>query len=82
MAVFRSVVVDPSTAQKATHRVIEEGDLYPRVAGEIASYPQGMPEAVQMDGVVFYPEVKDMEMTDTFATNRELSSSSLFILFH
>jgi hypothetical protein len=34
--------------------------------------PQGISEAVPMDGVVFHPEVRDVEMSEAFATNRKL----------
>ena len=72
VAMFRPVVAHPSTAQHAIPMEVDEDVPDRTVANKSATYPQEIAEAVPMDGVVFYPEVKDMEMMDAFATNRKL----------
>ena len=72
VAVFSPAVAYPLTAQRATPMEVDEDVLDRKVANKGATYPQKIREAVPMDGVVFHPEVKDMEMTDTFDTNRKL----------
>jgi hypothetical protein len=77
VAVLHPVVAHPSTAQHATPMEVDEDVLNRKVANKDATYPQKIVEAVPMDGVVFHPEVKDMEMTDAFATNRKLPRATL-----
>ena len=72
VAVFGPVVAHPSTVQHATPMEIDEDILDRKVANKGATYPRKIGEAVPMDGIVFHPEVKDMEMTDAFATSRKL----------
>lgn len=72
VAVIHPVIVRPSTAEHATPMEVDKHVLNPEVANKGAARPQGIPEAVPMDGVVFHPEVKDVEMSDAFATNRKL----------
>lgn len=72
VAVFCSVVAHPSSAQHLIPMEVDEDIPDRKVANKHATYPQEIAEAVPMDGVVFYPEAKDMEMTDAFATNRKL----------
>lgn len=79
VAVFRQVVARPSLAQHVIPMEVDEDIPDRKVANKDATYPQEIVEAVPMDGVVFYPEVKDMEMTDAFATNRKLSQRPLFM---
>jgi len=79
VAVFCPVVAHPSSAQRITPMEVDEDIPDRKVANKDATYPQEIAEAVPMDGVVFYPEVKDMEMTDAFATNRKLPQRPLFM---
>lgn len=74
VAVFRPVVAHPSTAQHAIPMEVDEDIFDRKVANKSATYPQKIVEAVQpMDGVVFHPEVRDMEMADA---NRKLSRTT------
>lgn len=72
-ALSRPVVAHSSTADHPTPMEVDEDVLYPKVMNKGASHPQEISEAAPMDDVVFHPEVRDVEMADAFATNRELS---------
>ncbi|KAF9646181.1 hypothetical protein BDM02DRAFT_280946 [Thelephora ganbajun] len=72
VAVFHNVLARPSTARHATPMEVDKDVLSPRVANEGTSHPQKISESVPMDGIVFHPEVRDMEMADAFATNSRL----------
>jgi hypothetical protein len=67
-----SPVARPSTAQRATPMEVDEGSPHLKVANKDVLHPHGIPEVMPMNGVVFYPEVRDMEMADAFAINRKL----------
>lgn len=81
VAVLHSVVAHPSKPHYATPMEVDEDASYRKVANKGAPYPEKFSEAVPMDGVVFHPEVKDMEMSDAFATNRKLSRSTPIYVF-
>jgi hypothetical protein len=81
VAAFHPVVAHPSTAEHPTPMEVDEDVLYPRVANRDVPLPQKIPEAVPMEDVVFHPEVKDVEMTDVFATNRKLPRPTLIYGF-
>jgi len=72
VAAFHPVVGHPSAAQHATPMEVDEDVPDRKVANRGATYPQKISEAVPMDGVVFHPEVKDVEMADAFATDCKL----------
>ena len=71
VAALHPVVAYPSTGQHFPMEV-DDGVFDRKVANKDATYPQKILEALPMDGVVFHPEVKDMEMRDTFSINRKL----------
>lgn len=77
VAAFHPLVAHPSTVQCATPMEIDGDVLGRKVANKGATCPQGVSEAVPMDGVVFHPEVKDVEMTDAFATDCKLPRATL-----
>ena len=77
VAVFHPVVAHLPAAQHATPMEVDEDVLDRKVVNNGATYPQRIVKAVPMDGVVFHPEVKDMEMVDAFATNRKLAQATL-----
>ena len=77
VALIHSVTVRPSTAEHATPMKVYEDVPHPEVANKGASRPQGISDVVPMDGVVFHPEVKDVEMSEAFATNRKLLQVTL-----
>ena len=72
VAVFHPVVTRPLAVERAMPMEVDEDVLHPKVVDKGAPYPQRVSEVVSMDGVVFHPVVKDMEMTDALAANREL----------
>jgi hypothetical protein len=71
VAVSHPVVARPGMVEHATPMEVDEGSLYPTVVNEDPPCPQRVSEAVPMEGIVFHPEVKDVEMTDAFPTNRK-----------
>lgn len=71
VAVFHPVVDQPWKIRRETIMEVDKVVLCRNLASTGAPQPQGTSEAVLMDGVVFHPEVKDMEMMDNFATNRK-----------
>ena len=81
VAVLRPVESRPPTVQRATPMDVDEDVLYPKVVNKGAPHPEKILEAVLMDGVVFHPEVKDVEMSEAFATNRKLSRATLIYGF-
>ena len=72
VAVIYPVTAHASTAEHATPMEVNENVPHPEVANKGAPRPQGIPDAMPMEGVVFHPEVKDVEMSEAFATNRKL----------
>lgn len=75
----RTPVSSPVTASHSvvahtTPMEVDEDAVHQKVANNDATYPQKCSDsAMPMDGVVFYPEVKDAEMKDVLATNRKLT---------
>ena len=67
-----AVVTLPTTTQHTIAMEVDVDIVHPKVGMNGALRPHGMSEAAPMDGVVFHPEANDMEMADTFATNRKL----------
>jgi hypothetical protein len=60
---------------------VDKDALYYNIAINDPSHPQGIFEAVPMDGVLFYSEINDMDMVDTFATIRKLPQVALLHVF-
>jgi hypothetical protein len=81
VAAFHPSMNPPSDVQHATTMEVDKNILCLNLASTGAPHPQGTPEAVSMDGVVFHPEVKDVGMMDTFATNRKLLQMVLIYPF-
>ena len=81
VAVFRPAGVHSPSTQYATPMEVDGDVLDRKIANNDATHPQKIPEAVPMDGVVFHPEVKDVEMTDIFAFNRKLPCVALVYSF-
>ena len=79
VAVFHPVLGAPVTAEHATPMKVDEDVLYPKVVNKGAPRSRIFSEAIPMDSVVFYPEAKDVEMSEAFATNRKLLLGPLFI---
>ena len=72
----------PSAAQNASFIEVDKDlRVCPKIVDNDVLHPQGpISEAVQMDGIVFHPEVKDMEMTEALSTNRKLYQAALVYL--
>ena len=77
---LRSVATHLPPAQYTTLIRAGEGGFPPEVPNKGTPHIQETPEAVLMDGVVFHPNVRDMEMADTFDTNRELHRATFVCL--
>jgi len=77
VAVSHPAIVQPSTAEHATPMEVDQDVPHPEVVNKGAPRTQGISDAVPMDGVVFHPEVKDVEMSEAFATNRKLLQVTL-----
>ena len=78
MAAFHPLVVRPSIAGYATPAEVKGLVLYPKVVNKGAPRQYWrISEAVSMDGVMFHPEVEDVEMSEVLATNRKLPWATL-----
>lgn len=77
VAVIHPAILYPSTAEHTTSMEVHKDVLHPEVVNKGAPRPQGISDAVPMDGVVFHPEVKDVEMSEVFATTRKLLQATL-----
>lgn len=80
-AVIHTAVTHPSTAEHATPMEVDEDVPCLEVLNKGAPRPQEILEVVPMVDVVFYPELKDVQMSEAFATNRKLVRMTLMYDF-
>lgn len=81
VAAFSPAVVHSPSTQYATTMEVDGDVLDRKVTNNDVTYPQTIAEVVPMDGVVFHPEVRDIEMTDVFAFRRKLPCTALIYNF-